>query len=112
MRKNPILRVKSITSRKNPIYQSATHGGKHLAYTDFFVIIPQIELSIFQALKNAGIDARQVRMVEESAGMICYLSIEARAQGDSRNALHVALSGSRQNFPKYCVVVDSDIDVF
>jgi 2,5-furandicarboxylate decarboxylase 1 len=112
MRKNPILRVQSITSRKNPIYQSATHGGKHLAYTDFFVIIPQIELSIFQALKNAGIDARQVRMVEESAGMICYLSIEARAQGDSRNALHAALSGSRQNFPKYCVVVDSDIDVF
>ena len=112
MRKNPFLKIQAITSRKNPIYQSATHGGKHLAYTDFFVIIPQIELSILQALKSAGVNARQVRIVEESAGMICYVSIQARAVGDSMNALNIALTGSRQNFPKYCVVVDSDIDVF
>ena len=32
--------------------------------------------------------------------------------GDSTNALHIVLTGSRQNFPKYCVMVDSDIDVF
>jgi 2,5-furandicarboxylate decarboxylase 1 len=112
MRKNPIIKIKAITTRKDCIYQSATHGGEHLARSDFFVIIPQIELSIFQALKSAGIDARQVRILEESAGMICFVSIEVRAAGDSRNALAVALAGSRQNFPKYCTIVDSDIDVF
>jgi 2,5-furandicarboxylate decarboxylase 1 len=112
MRKNPFLKVQAITSRRNPIYQSATHGGKHLAYTDFFVVIPQIELSILQVLKNSGIDVRQVRILEESAGMVCYFSIQVRAIGDSTNAIHLALAGSRQNFPKYCVVVDSDIDVF
>lgn len=112
MRKNPILKIRAITSRSKPIYQSATHGGKHLAYTDFFVIIPQIELGIFQALRNAGIDVKQVRIVEESAGMICYVSIQVRALGESRNAINITLTGSRQNFPKYCVVVDSDIDVF
>ena len=112
MKKNPILRVRAITSRRNPIYQSATHGGKHLSYTDFFVIIPQIELSIYQTLLNSGIDVRQVRILPESAGMVCYASINARANGDSRNAVYQVLSGSRQNFPKYCIVMDSDIDVF
>ena len=112
MRKNPFLKVQAITSRRNPIYQSATHGGKHLAQTDFFVLIPQIELSILQALRNSGVDVRQVRILEESAGMICYVSIQPRSMGDSTNALHIVLTGSRQNFPKYCVMVDSDIDVF
>ena len=48
----------------------------------------------------------------ESAGMMCYTSINVRAKGDSRNAIYVILSSSRQNFPKYCIVVDADIDVF
>jgi 2,5-furandicarboxylate decarboxylase 1 len=112
MRKNPYLKILAITSRRDAVYQSATHGGRHLAFTDFFVIIPQIELDIFHALKSAGIDVKQVRIIEESAGMICYVSINARAFGDSRNALYIILTGSKQNFPKYCVVVDSDIDVF
>jgi len=111
MKKNPVLKVRAVTSRRNPVYQSATHGGRHLAYTDFFVIIPQIELSIFQALKNSGVDVRQVRILPESAGMVCFASINVRANGDSRNAIYQILSGSRQNFPKYCVVVDSDIAV-
>lgn len=112
MRKNPVVKIQAITSRKKAIYQSATHGGTHLAYTDFFVLIPQIELSIREALRNAGINVMQVRMVPESAGMMCYVSINVRAKGDSRNAIYVILSSSRQNFPKYCIVVDSDIDVF
>jgi len=112
MRKNPVVTIQAVTSRKKAIYQSATHGGKHLAYTDFFVLIPQIELSIHSALRNAGIDVRQVRIVAESAGMMCYASINVRAKGDSRNAMYVILSSSRQNFPKYCIVVDADIDVF
>jgi 2,5-furandicarboxylate decarboxylase 1 len=112
MRMNPVMKVQAITTRSRPIYQSATHGGKHLGNTDFFVIVPQIELSIFQALRHAGIDAKAVRVLSSSAGMVCYVSISSRTKGDSRNALYVALSGSRQNFPKYCVVVDSDIDIF
>ena len=43
---------------------------------------------------------------------MCYASINVRAKGDSRNAIYVILSASRQNFPKYCIVVDLDIDVF
>jgi 2,5-furandicarboxylate decarboxylase 1 len=112
MRKNPIVTIQAVTSRKKAIYQSATHGGRHLAYTDFFVLIPQIELSIREALRNAGIDVKQVRIVAESAGMMCYASINVRAKGDSRNTIYVILSASRQNFPKYCIVVDADIDVF
>ncbi len=112
MRKNPTMKVQAITTRHDPIYQSATHGGRHLGHTDFFVIIPQIELSIYQALKHAGIDVRAVHVLPSSAGMVCYLSISSRVKGDSRNALYVALSGSRQNFPKYCVVMDPDINIY
>ena len=112
MRKNPTLKVQAITSRRNPIYQSATHGTDRLADTDFFVLIPQIELNIHTMLENAGIEVKQVRIIPESAGMMCYASIHARSKGDSRNAIYLVLSGSRQNFPKYCIIVDSDIDVF
>jgi UbiD family decarboxylase len=112
MRKNPVLKVKAITSRREPIYQSATHGGRHLGYTDFFVLIPQIEVSIYQVLKHAGIDVKAVRVLPNSAGMVCYASISPRVRGDSMNALHLALVGSKQNFPKYCILVDSDIDIF
>ncbi|HXQ91866.1 MAG TPA: UbiD family decarboxylase [Nitrososphaerales archaeon] len=112
MRKNPVLKVQAITSRQNPIYQSATHGTDRLANTDFFVLIPQIELSIQTVLENAGIEVKQVRIIPESAGMMCYASIHPRAKGDSRSAVYLVLSGSRQNFPKYCIIVDSDIDVF
>jgi len=112
MRKNPVLKVQAITSRQNPIYQSATHGTDRLANTDFFVLIPQIELSIQRVLENAGIEVKQVRIIPESAGMMCYTSIHPRAKGDSRSAVYLVLSGSRQNFPKYCIIVDSDIDVF
>jgi len=111
MRKNPTIKVRAITKRRNAIYQSATHGGRHIENTDFFVLIPQIELSIHQALKHAGVDVKAVRVLPSSAGMMCFLSISQRSKGDARNALYVALSGSRQNFPKYCVIVDEDIDV-
>ena len=111
MRKNPTIKVRAITSRRSAIYQSATHGGRHLENTDFFVLIPEIELSIHQALVHAGVDVRAVRVLPSGAGMICFLSISQRSKGDARNALYVALAGSRQNFPKYCVIVDEDIDV-
>lgn len=112
MRKNPILKVKAVTSRHAPILQSATHGGRHLGNTDFFVLIPQLELGIYQVLKNGGVDVRAVRVLPNSAGMVCYVSISSRVRGDAVNALYMALSGSKQNFPKYCVIVDPDIDVF
>ena len=39
-------------------------------------------------------------------------SIKKWSEGDGKNALMLMLTASNQNFPKYAVVVDEDIDIF
>ena len=112
VRRNPVVKIHAVTNRHSPIYQSATHGGEHLGFTDFFLVVLPTELSIYQALKHAGVDVRAVRVIPWSAGMICYVSINKQTEGESRNALYVALTSPRRTFPKYCIVVDADIDIF
>lgn len=112
LKRNPVLRVKAITHRKNPIFLSATHGGFRPGWTDFYVLVPQFELAIVNALKAANIDVRAIRFHPGGSGMWVIVGIKQWSAGDARNALHLVLAASNQNFPKYAVVVDEDIDVF
>jgi len=112
MKRNPIIKVKAVTQRQQPIFQSATHGGKRLGWTDFYIIIVQIELSILQALRAANIDVKGVRVIPSSAGFWAIVSIKQWNKGDARNAIYITLASTPNNFPKYVVVVDEDIDIF
>jgi 4-hydroxy-3-polyprenylbenzoate decarboxylase len=112
LKRNPVLRVKAITHRRQPIFLSATHGGFHPGWTDFYLLVPLFELTIANALRAANIDVRGIRFHPASSGMWAIVSIKQWSAGDARNALHLVLAASNQNFPKYAVVVDEDIDVF
>jgi 4-hydroxy-3-polyprenylbenzoate decarboxylase len=112
LKMNPILRVKAITHRHNPIFLSATHGGSKPGWTDLHLLFPIIELDLFRALRQAGIDVKGVRLHPGGAGMWAIASIRPRAKGDSKTALALMLTSSRQAFPKYAVVVDDDIDIY
>ncbi len=112
MKQNPVLTVKAITHRKNAIFQTATHGGTHVGWTDFNILIPPISITLWNALKNANIDVKELRLVQSTNGAWAVVSIKQWSMGDSKNALYIVLSSSNQNFPKFVVLVDSDIDVF
>lgn len=111
-RRNPLIKIKAITRRRDAVFVSATHGGLYPGWTDLHVMFPIIELDIYQALRQAGIDVRAVRLHPGSGGMWSTVSIKPLAKGDSKNALAIALAASRQAFPKYAVVVDEDIDIY
>ncbi len=112
IKKNPVLDVKAITHRKDGVFQTATHGGQHMGWTDFNVLVPSISLTLWNALRAANIDVRALRLVQSTNGSWAIASIKQWAMGDSKNALYVLLSASNQNFPKVAVVVDEDIDVY
>jgi UbiD family decarboxylase len=112
LKRNPVLRVKAITHRREPVFLSATHGGHHPGWTDFYLLVPLFELTITSALRAANIDVRGIRFHPGSSGMWAIVSIKQWSAGDARNALHLVLAASNQNFPKYAVVVDEDIDIF
>jgi 4-hydroxy-3-polyprenylbenzoate decarboxylase len=112
MKRNPTINIKAITRRRDAIFHSATHGGKHPGWTDVHVIFPIIELDLHRALRQAGIDVRAVRIVPAAACNWAVASIKPLAKGDGKNALALMLSASRQAMPKFAVVVDEDIDIF
>jgi 4-hydroxy-3-polyprenylbenzoate decarboxylase len=112
LKSNPILTVKAITRKKHPIFLSATHGGAHPGWTDFNMLIPIFEQAILDSLRAANIDVKAIRFHPGSSGMWLIASIKTWSEGDGRNALMLMLTASNQNFPKYAVVVDDDIDIF
>jgi len=112
LKMNPILRVKAVTHRRNPIFLTATHGGRRPGWTDLHLLFPVIELDIFRALRQAGIDVKGIRLHPGGAGMWAIVSIRPKEKGDSKTALFLTLTSSRQAFPKYAVVVDDDIDIY
>ncbi|MEM4417269.1 MAG: UbiD family decarboxylase [Nitrososphaerota archaeon] len=112
LKMNPVMRVKAITHRRNPIFLSATHGGRRPGWTDLHLLFPIIELDLYRALRQAGIDVRGIRLHPGGAGMWAIASIRPRTLGDSKTALALLLTSSRQAFSKYAVVVDDDIDIY
>jgi len=112
LKHNPIIKIKTITHKRNPIFLSATHGGVHPGWTDMHVMFPLFEVDMRAAMRQAGIDVRAVRSLPASSGMWGVASIKPHNKGDAKTALALMLAGSKQGFPKIAVVVDEDIDIF
>jgi 4-hydroxy-3-polyprenylbenzoate decarboxylase len=106
------LEVTAMTSRKNGIYQHCTIGGLHPWYTDNMLQLPAIEADLFGGLKNAGIDVREVRCPAGGLSNIAYAKIHPLGAGDSKQALGVMLTCSKQGLPKVAMVFDTDVDIW
>jgi 4-hydroxy-3-polyprenylbenzoate decarboxylase len=112
LKQNPTITITAITHRGNAIFHSGTHGGMHPGWTDVHVIFPIIELDLYKAMRQAGIDVRAVRVVPAGSCNWAVASIKPISKGDGKAALALMLAASRQAMPKFAVVVDEDIDVF
>jgi 2,5-furandicarboxylate decarboxylase 1 len=60
----------------------------------------------------AGIDVKEVRAPLGGLSNIAYAKINTRGAGDSKQALGVMLTCSKQGLPKVAMVFDEDVDIW
>ena len=101
---NPVVRIKAISMRKDPIYYAL-----HMPWENIWPSGPIYEAAVRRALHEAGI---QVSGVNITPGGCCHwhavISVKP-LPGDGKNAILAALSVADM---KHVIVVDEDIDIF
>ena len=71
-----------------------------------------IESDLYGGLAMAGIDVKEVRAPLGGLSNIAYAKIKPRGAGDSKQALGVMLTCSKQGLPKIAMVFDEDVDIW
>jgi 2,5-furandicarboxylate decarboxylase 1 len=109
---NPVFRVTAITSRAEPLFQTATIGSRNLAWTDTAHLMGiRTELLVWMALETAVRQPVAVYVTPASGGMYhARVAMDYSSPGGARNAI-AAILGSAANI-KHVFVVDPDVDVF
>jgi 2,5-furandicarboxylate decarboxylase 1 len=101
---NPLVRVKAITHRRDPIYYSL-----HMPWENIWLGAPTRYTALRAALRNAGVQVKDINVTVGGCTM-WHAVISVRKQaGEGKNALLAALSVMDM---KHVVVVDEDIDVW
>jgi len=100
---NPLVRIKAITRRKDPVYYAL-----HMPWENTWLAAPTRYTSLRGALRTAGIQVKDINVTLGGCGFWhAIISIKKQA-GEGKNALLAALTA--QDI-KHVVVVDDDIDV-
>ena len=103
----PVIQVRAITHRRQPLLQHAFVGHR-----DNWILggIPK-EGTIFNVVKGIVPTVRGVHFAPSgSCRFNCYISIDKRVQGESKQAALAAFGAI--DFVKNIIVVDADIDPF
>jgi 2,5-furandicarboxylate decarboxylase 1 len=105
--KKPVVRVKAISFRKDPVYYSILPASKeHLLVGGL-----AREASLLKSLRASIPSVRQVHL---TPGGTCryhlVISIEKRNEGEAKNAILAAMANNADI--KHVVVVDKDVDIF
>jgi 2,5-furandicarboxylate decarboxylase 1 len=101
---NPIVRIKAIAHRRDPIYYSL-----HMPWENIWLGAPTRYTGLRAALRNAGVQVKDINVTVGGCTMWhAVISIKEQS-GEGKNALLAALSA--MDF-KHVVVVDDDIDVW
>ena len=105
-RMNPVLEIKAITHRRQPLYQNAFVG-----HADNLLLSGVIRTTYIE--NTVRIACPTVRAVAvPRAGrfrFICYIAIERMIEGEAKAAAMAAFVADP--FLKYVVVVDHDVDI-
>ena len=101
--KNPVMRVKAITHRHNPIYQDIC-GGQHREHLTMATI--PMEANYFRVINGA---VPEVEAVHMAAPFTLIISMRKKYEGQARSALLAAFSADL--YLKHAIVVDHDIDI-
>src|SRR6187431_1780360 len=101
---NPLVKIKAITHRRNPIYYSL-----HMPWENTWLGAPTRYAAIRAALKTAGVQVKDINVTTGGCAMWHAVISIKKQPGEGKNALLAALSVMDL---KHVVVVDDDIDVF
>ncbi len=105
-RMNPVLEIKAITRRRDPLYQNAFVG-----HADNLLLSGLIRTSfIEETIKIACPTVRAVNVPRAGRfRFICYVAIEKMQEGEAKLAAMAAFVADP--FLKFVVVVDHDVDI-
>ncbi len=102
----PILRVRAITTRKNPIFHAL-----HMPWENDWLKGPIVEGTAYRVLRQARIDVRAVNAtLGGGCAAVLHVAIKKHSPGEGKDALHALLSAIRPL--KYAVVTDDDVDIY
>jgi 2,5-furandicarboxylate decarboxylase 1 len=112
MKLNPVFHVTAITSRRDPLFQTATIGGRWIGYTDTAHLgSVKTEATIGTILRHAVREPGAVYCTASSGGMYnVRMSLRQRYPGEARNAIAAVFASVAD--VKHVFVVDEDVDVF
>jgi 2,5-furandicarboxylate decarboxylase 1 len=112
MKRNPVFHLTAITSRRNPLFQTVTIGGRWLGRTDTSQLGSiKTEASVGAILRLAVREPGAVHATASSGGMYnVRVSMRQRYPGEARNAIAAVFASTAD--VKHVFVVDDDIDVF
>jgi 2,5-furandicarboxylate decarboxylase 1 len=101
---NPLVRVKAIAHRSDPIYYSL-----HMPFENLWLGAPTRYTALRAALKNAGVQATDINVTLGGCTQWHAIIAVRKQPGEGKNALLAALSTMDM---KHVVVVDDDIDIW
>ena len=101
----PVIAVKAITHRQDPIYQALLADG----YECIILIAIPIEMGLYNNLKKTFPFVTQVYLPRSSNGHHAFISMKKFREEDCKNLLYHILSNPF--LPKLAIVVDDDIDI-
>lgn len=101
---NPLVRIKAVAHRKDPIYYSL-----HMPWENIWLGAPTRYTALRVALKNAGVQVKDINVTVGGCTMWHAIISVKKQAGEGKNALLAALSVMDL---KHVVVVDEDIDVW
>jgi 2,5-furandicarboxylate decarboxylase 1 len=105
-REQPVVTIKKITHRKDPIYQAIVPGKTEHR---LLMGMPK-EPTIYKAVKEV-VDCKNVNLTPGGCSWLhCVVQIKQRAEGDGKKAIEATFNGHKSL--KHVVVVDEDIDLF
>ncbi len=106
IRQQPIIEIKCITHRKNPIYQALLPGRRE---HQFLMGMPK-EPSIFNEV-NKVCECKDVYITPGGCSWLhAVVQIKKKNQDDGKKAISAAFEGHKSL--KHCVVVDDDINIY
>jgi 2,5-furandicarboxylate decarboxylase 1 len=105
-RLNPVVWVKAITMRRNPLYQSSFVG--HRDNLNLSGVTRNSQIYRTCRIASGGVKAVYVPPSGRSR-FICYVAMDKAIEGDPKNAAMAAFTADP--FLKYVVVVDQDVDI-
>jgi 2,5-furandicarboxylate decarboxylase 1 len=106
VRQQPIIEIKRVTHRKNPIYQTLLPGRHE---HQFLMGMPK-EPTIFNEV-NKVCDCKDVYITPGGCSWLhAVVQIKKKNADDGKNAITAAFEGHKSL--KHCVIVDHDIDIY